>query len=937
MKIYPFKLAICRTPAFAAANTLSEVWPQLKEKIRTSSPAFYELIADKTADEISSLNNKVQFTIWKYFNRAKFRATPFGSFAAFGTLLLKDKPMAPALLRSTMVEHQFTDWSEKDVYQEEKDILQHSTLLFSNSTIYEVGDEIRYISFKEGEFQLSSVFSFDELQYILKTCATKTSLNFLYQQLQNLFNMDKKSSKDLINQLIELQLILTDLLPNITGDDYFKRINVAQKDKSIDYILAERQLNGFFDLQKLSPIPELINCLAKLKPCQTSSNLQQFKTAFVKRFEERHIPLSMAMDPELGIGYGNLEQQFNANDLIGILNNAKIDNSLQNKIQFTKLHSFLLNKIIAGETIDLHDFKTPAHPSPLPNTFSLIFHLYKGNVVVENIGGCTANSLLGRFTLASKPLETYAKEIAAIEQEANPGVICFDIAYQAEKKIDNVNRRKNIYPQELPILSWSAVEDPLTLADIMIGVQGNEIILSSKKLGKRLIPRIASAYNYCRSDLAVYRFLCDLQHQGIQSSLQFNLNEYFPCINYYPRVYFKQVIVAPAQWLVPASCLQQKEGETLAQTISKLKEWLHEQHISAPFKAGNGDLTLTFNPQQPDDLMALINYAKQQHTNDLYITEALIAAEDLLMDEQGKGYHPQFIVNYYHQEQRYQPLGAQQSQNPWQHRAESEVELPGGEWLYFEIYCHPFRSNFLLLNEIAHFLRQHQSLLKSWFFIRYDTPAPHIRLRLHVKEQKFTHLLMQSLKQLLAPLLLTEIISDIQLKTYYRETKRYGAHRMALVEYFFYQDSKLVLEILKKAKTTAQLYHYGLEVMQLFCQSYTNDLQQQMSFVKRMANCFAEEMEMNIEIFKKLNSNFTAFKNKPESLKPFNKHLAMGRQKALAKVLQLCPTIAEQENLLADLIHMHINRLFDADQRKHETILYHYLLKILQTKRALVK
>ncbi|WP_161805854.1 lantibiotic dehydratase [Pedobacter sp. Hv1] len=938
MKITPFQLIICRTPAFPIENTLTSVWEELKEKIKTSSPIFYALIADKKVNEIELLPQKIQFTIWKYFNRARYRATPFGSFASFSTFPLHNDVTEPAQLQSLMMEHTFTDWSEKDSDVDVKDSLNHATFILSNSTVYEVGNEIRYISFKDGQFQLSSVISFDELKTILKICTTKTSIVDLCAYLKTEFQINETSSKDLLRQLIALQLISTDLFPNITGEDYFKRIKANQRDKSIDYILSERKIQGYFDQKKLQQIPELINCLRNIKSSPISNNLREFKLAFIKKYEQRHIPLAMAMDPELGIGYGNLEQQYHANDLIEILKAAKINSNFKNQFEYTKLHRLLLNKIIKGEEIDLQNFEQQQlHlPHPLPNTFSLIFHLYQDNVVMESLGGCTANSLLGRFTLANDELGAYGKEIADLENEVNPTVLFFDIAYQAEKNIDNVNRRNHIYTHELPILSWSTSANPIELNDIMIGIKSDEIILSSKKLGKRLVPRISSAYNYSRSDLAVYRFLCDLQHQGIQSNLQFTLNEYFPGLEHYPRVYFKHIIVAPAQWLVPSVYCKPKKEESVEETIQQFKKWLVLQKISLPFKAGNGDQTLTFHPDQDEDLLAFLNYSRQQNGADLYITEALIAPVDFLKDENGNGYAPQYIVNYYHKERIYAPLeelnhAAQNFRKP------TDIKLPGSDWLYFEIYCHPYTSNTLLLQQIQTFIKNYRFLLEQWFFIRYDDPSPHIRLRLKVKNTDSIAILLPSFKNLFEPFLLSETVKDIELKTYYRETKRYGSTRIDLVEHFFYLDSKLVINILKNAKTIEELYIYGLQTMQFFCNCYTNSIDQQIDFVKKVAANFAEEMKMDIEIFKKLNLNFATFKNNNEISKVLAVPYVSSRQKVLHKIMAKCIAINEPETMLADLIHMHVNRLFASDQRKHETILYHYLLKLLQTKRARLK
>ena len=92
--------------------------------------------------------------------------------------------------------------------------------------------------------------------------------------------------------------------------------------------------------------------------------------------------------------------------------------------------------MLSGNDIKLEAFEMleDTKPLPLPNSLSVMFHLFDGKPVIESIGGCTSNALVGRFTVASKALVKSGKQTAAFESMANPGVIFFDIAYQARKK-----------------------------------------------------------------------------------------------------------------------------------------------------------------------------------------------------------------------------------------------------------------------------------------------------------------------------------------------------------------------------------------------------------------------------------------------------------------------------------------------------------------------
>jgi hypothetical protein len=115
-------------------------------------------------------------------------------------------------------------------------------------------------------------------------------------------------------------------------------------------------------------------------------------------------------------------------------------------------------------------------------------------------------------------------------------------------------------------------------------------------------------------------------------------------------------------------------------------------------------------------------------------------------------------------------------------------------------------------------------------------------------------------------------------------------------------------------------------------------LANQIVFVAQMANNFATETVIGPEQFKKMNANFNELKGNLGQLTIKVPALFLRRyQKLLANILATSSFKGEREKLLADLIHMHINRLFSVDQRMYETIIYHHLLRILQTKRAISK
>jgi thiopeptide-type bacteriocin biosynthesis protein len=912
----PMGTAICRTPAFSADDQLEECWPELKEMIRDSSPAFFSMINDLAFEQLKEAPEKIRYSIWKYFNRARFRATPFGNFAAISLVpvALNGQASLLTLDRHMMLKH-FTDWGFKDILMDDLKKMTAESLWFrSNATYYTVGNEIRYVKQVNNGFELTAVSTFPELITLLNACRDCLIRQDTYGLMGSEFCLDQPSIDSLLLQLVSCQLLLTDRCPNITGEDYFERLSLAPEGPG-SYIIAHRELySGNLDVGPLRSFSGYFDFINNFLPESKNTDLDNFRLEFSRKFDQKAIPLALVMDPETGIGYGNLVQK-PGDELVKSLQKTIKANS---QFSYRPQHAFLLNALIKGGTISLDNYKSDLATASelLPNAFSVIFHYCNGQPVIESAAGCTANALLGRFTQGDAAAEVLGIEIAECEGKANPEILFFDVAYQAEKRVDNVNRRKILYQAELPLAGWSCHSCVLNLNDIFIAVRDGEVVLWSEKYGKRLVPRIASAYNYTRSDLAVYRFLCDLQHQGLRSSLSFSLPDIFPGLDHYPRVVYKNLIISPAMWRVnpliflPAGAVK-AEGEL------QLKEWLRLKRIDFLFTAGNADQTLCFNPAQKEDLDAFMSYCRQNAAREFYIQEALLA--DPVKDEQGRPYAAQYVINYEHQERIYSPL--QLASQPT-----NDVYLPGSDWLYVEIYCHPARNNYLLTDLIGPYLAKCKGLLQKWFFIRYNDPQPHIRLRMHLKQVSYMQGLIHELQLAAEPLHRQGIIADIQIKTYYREMERYGANHMDRVEDFFCRDSRYMLRLLKRNMVTDELYRYTLKLMEKWCLLALPDNMVRLDFIKTMADSFSREFSFGPADYKNINRCFEGQEEDKRTL------LKIAYEPAFYKLMSACCEGAEKTNMLADLLHMHINRAFSADQRLHEAVLYQYLLQ--QAKRG---
>ncbi|MFC3561937.1 lantibiotic dehydratase [Pedobacter jamesrossensis] len=930
MKVNIYPSLIFRTPKFSYQSELYDCWEELKAAIAISSDAFYQTIKDAKADELNLLPPKVFFTIWKYYNRAKFRSTPYGTFAGFS--ILKDalsNNETEIKVEQEQIVHHFIDWPYKNKLDFSlPELLNNNCLLFTNSSYYFTTTSIRYIACTDGLFELAEIDKDDFVLQILESCVQPISFNSLIEKL-DVSEESKNAVISLIEDMLSLQLLLSDHDPNIIGEDYFKRINIQPALGVNEYLIAERKaISGGIDEKLFQAVPGLINLMQHILPVDSRDALKEFINKFRKKFEQKEIPLSMALDPEMGIGYDELEQAGQGDDFIAQFygkQNKKAE-SLSDKLKdnfknIVNNGSFISKDVIR---LDKLGIQLENKPAVIPNSFSMLMSVSDDLICVDQTGGSTANALSGRFTMASDGVYQHCKSISMIEQEANPDVLFVDVAYMVETNVDNINRRKLVYDNQLSILNFDTSEHPLTLDDIMLSVQGSEVILRSKKLNKRIVPRMASAYNYSRSDLSVFRLLCDLQHQNIQTNLSLFIETLYPKLPYYPRIQYQNIVLSQRKWQI-------KKEDIVLLDVADCRKYLKEIGIGKYFKAGLSDQTLCFETENDSDLKAFLLYMQKQ--TKIYLEEVLIPEKSAVVDDEERPYLAQFILNIYHKEKIYNRFNKSASN-------ESLVKqyfLPGDEWLYFEIYSHQQRSDSLLAGPIAYFLNAHASQIKSWFFIRYNENGYHLRFRVLLIDKKDGQALTEAFSAYLDQDMAAGLVSDLQLKTYKRETQRYGNDLIEAVEEHFSTDSEYVLSLLETYPDAISKYKFCADFVELIQNSGLLDSKSFVDLVRMMSDSFNLEHNLEASDFKKLNTQYQVYKKSDYAeLNLIQQSAFNSFSSSFVNILNVGDT-EKKVQLFSDLFHMHVNRLFNKDQRTHEMVIYYFLLKDVQRRNAMQK
>src|SRR5215217_319731 len=254
MKLQLDPTIVYRVPRFSYQASLADCWDELKTAIAASSKDFYPLIAEVEAKDIDSLPERIRLTIWKYFNRARYRCVPYGSFASVGIFDSQKSLQTPLVISDKPVVHAYTDWSAIETFEPNIDL--DEVLLFSNSSWYLLTDGMRYIGKgKEGYELLDNVKNTLVLE-VLRHCENPVALAGLRELIAEPVPVNEL--KELIQQMINLQMLYTSVHSNIIGDDYWKKSGYqAKADEQRYEISINAQLGGTLSTRTFQHVPEL--------------------------------------------------------------------------------------------------------------------------------------------------------------------------------------------------------------------------------------------------------------------------------------------------------------------------------------------------------------------------------------------------------------------------------------------------------------------------------------------------------------------------------------------------------------------------------------------------------------------------------------------------------------------------------------------------------
>lgn len=131
------------------------------------------------------------------------------------------------------------------------------------------------------------------------------------------------------------------------------------------------------------------------------------------------------------------------------------------------------------------------------------------------------------------------------------------------------------------------------------------------------------------------------------------------------------------------------------------------------------------------------------------------------------------------------------------------VFIPGSEWIYLKIYLGHKVADDLLIGPIDKIMCSlvRKKVVHKYFFIRYQDPDFHLRIRILVYNQTDFKNVIPLFYNCLHRNVNKRLINKVQIDTYVREIERYSSYLMAFSESFFYIDSVYIIKIIREIST----------------------------------------------------------------------------------------------------------------------------------------
>jgi lantibiotic biosynthesis protein len=688
-----------------------------------------------------------------------------------------------------------------------------------------------------------------------------------------------------------------------------------------------------------------------------NKNMEDFKAKFSERYEGASVPLIEVLDTDLGIGYPINRKSASA-PMVDDINVKRTE--LGTAIQLTAIEKWLFELLSKDENSNKYSIHLDKHiQAPvsnastqaeqlrfrLPLSMSVLFRVLNDEqqtLLYEGVAGPSAAAFLARFTYGNKEIREVVETVVAAEEAVVENAILAEFVHLPDNRITNVIMHPPMREYEIPYLAKPSANNDsvIEIADLYLRIENGELVLFSKKMNKRILPRKTHMHTHTANSLPMYHFLGDLQEQEGNRSLLFYNRELMRIFVFIPRFYYKNTILSPAIWSLPQATIEQlkvKEGNIPSAVIEAMRERYKIPNVVLHV---DGDNELLVDFTNTALVQIWLNLIKNAQT--------VILKEFLYQpDKSGKTFTNQYIASLVYTEKKQFPNPLKVV--PQENAPLLQRHFPlGSEWLFLKLYCGLGSVDMILAKAIAPIMNklQQQGLIQKWFFIKYFDPEYHIRLRMLLKNKADMYQVLSIVNEGIDQSQEKMLIWKIQPDTYTRELERYGPSTMEYCESLFYIDSLVTLQLitaLQYSQSSNLTFLWGIRMTDDLLNAFQLTLSEKLTFTDTMRKGYQWEFNADKDTNDKINDKYNTLKNDMQAILNSddpdgkNKFRYMLLQQKIAlqspiinEILALKSKDAlevEFDTLLFSLIHMMLNRLISVKERMHEFLVYEFLVK----------
>jgi thiopeptide-type bacteriocin biosynthesis protein len=727
--------------------------------------------------------------------------------------------------------------------------------------------------------------------------------------------------------------------------------------------------------EALSEIVEGVRVFHQLARATIDLTFARFKERFMARYEGREVPLMELLDEEAGLGF------FASAEASPLLDGLPISSGQPEPGRWTDRDAFLLRKLEwaastgAREVVltmqDLDALRTDA-ALPVPDAFSVTamlsaestaaIHDGRFRIFLRYAGGPNGARMMGRFCHADEQLRRHVECHLRAEEAFDPDAVFAEIVHLPEGRTGNVICRPVLRDYEIPYVGKSGAhgDRQIPVTDLMVGIQDGLVVLRSKRLGKRVVPRLTTAHSYNARSLGVYRFLCSLQNQGVTAGMMWSWGA-LESASFLPRVATGRLILALARWRLDRNAIRAISSTNGPAQYLAMQKLRSKRALPRYVEVVESDMELPVDLENALSLDAFAEMVKGRH--DVVLMEMFPPPEELCAHgPEGRFVHEMIIPFVRERDQA--PAERARAEVPATARVSSRVPdrwprrfPPGSEWLYAKLYTGTASADRVLSEMVRPMVAEamRSGAADRWFFLRYGDPDWHVRLRLHGDSRKLGSEVLPAMHDSLRPLIRDGLIWRVQLDTYEREVERYGGpEAIELAERIFQVDSEAALGVLAQLEGddgADARWRLGALGTDMLLSDLGLDMEARRTLVARLRKGYGAEFHSGKSLHIKMGARFRKERRDLERLLDSGMNADHPLWPAIdplrERSARLAPLVSELralqaagrlavpfKDLAASYVHLHVNRLLRSAHRPQELVLYDFLERLYESRAA---